>query len=191
MNMENNKTTSRRNIVKGAVWSAPVVLATSQVPVYAASVSTNTCVAKTVHNFEIFHDSKKSCTSYSGQDIVAVTSSYSGDNVVYTVRVYVTRGSTGGLTINVNDMHSNQDFIEATVNSTSSIVIPDGAITNVDGGQSSIVFSSHQELPENSYIELKIVSVSKPEHNIVSGTSTDVRETYGISVTINNTPKTC
>lgn len=189
--MENNKLTSRRNLIKGATWSAPVLLATSSVPVYAASISKDSCLSKTVHNFEVFNDRKKSCTTYSGQDIISVSSVYSGENVVYTVRIYVTGGSTGDLIVNISDMHANQDFIEASVSDKSSVVVPGGAISNVNGGTSTVVFNGSQEIPENSYIELKIVSVAKPEHNIVSGTSTSDRETYGISVTVTNTPKTC
>lgn len=191
MNMENNKVTSRRNIIKGATWTAPVILATTAVPVYAASVNRGTCVSNTTYKYNVTNNSRQGCTTSYGSDIVYTTSIAEGNKNLYILKVYASKGSVGDMSITVTDNNGNQDFSDAVQSSGSGAVVSPGVINNVVDGNSSIAFNVGQELPKNAYIEVTFTSVAKPGHSIVKDPSTGTHEPYGVTVSVTNTPKFC
>lgn len=189
--MENNKVTSRRNVIKGATWAAPVVLSTVAVPVYAVSVNRDTCVSNTTYKYNVTNNSRQGCTTSSGSDIVYTTSIAEGNKNLYILKVYASNGSVGDMSITVTDNNGNQDFSDAVQSPSSGAVVNPGTVNNVVDGNSSIVFNIGQELPKNAYIEITFTSVAKPGRNIVKDPSTGEHEPYGVTVSVTNTPKSC
>lgn len=141
-------TLSRRNVVKGSAWAAPLVVATAAVPAYAASF---TCpgVEPTISH----------ATDSSGNN-VTVTVSYNFADAASYQQVIVTSGSGDPMTLAgaVSGATLNQTGDALTINHddsaslafTVTVTIPTEQVDPVDGNEVSFIYTINGDCPTST-----------------------------------------